>query len=62
MNQIIITQKQVVRAIHEFKERELHAGKSDTIVTYRKQAIAIAHSETKILKNKPSCGKKKTIN
>ena len=50
MNHIIITQKQVVRAIHEFKERELHAGKSDTIVTYRKQAIAIAHSETKNFK------------
>ena len=36
--------------MHEFKEGELHAGNSDTIVTYRKQAIAIALSETENLK------------
>ena len=34
----------------EFKEGALHIRKSDTIVTYRKQAIAIAHSETKNFK------------
>ena len=32
----------------EFKEGALCAGKSDTIVTYRKQAFAIAELETKI--------------
>ena len=31
----------------QFKEGELHAGRSDTIVTYRKQAIAIGLSEAK---------------
>ena len=31
--------------MHEFKEGELHSGKSDIIVTDRKQAIAIALSE-----------------
>ena len=31
--------------MHEFKEGELHIGKSDTIVTDRKQAIAIALNE-----------------
>ena len=39
------TQKKVAKVMHEFKEGELHAGKSDTIVTNRKQAIAIALSE-----------------
>ena len=36
--------------MHEFKNGELHAGKSGTIVTYRKQAIAIAQSKAKNLK------------
>ena len=36
--------------MHEFKEGQLHAGKSGTIVTYRKQAIAIAESKAKNLK------------
>ena len=36
--------------MHEFKEGELPAGKSGTIVTYRKQAIAIAQSENKNFK------------
>ena len=36
--------------MHEFEAGELHTGKSDTIVTYRKQAIVIALSEIKILK------------
>lgn len=38
-------QKKVAKVMHEFKEGELHAGKTDTIVTNRKQAIAIALSE-----------------
>ena len=33
--------------IHEFKEGELPAGKSGTIVTYLKPAIAIEQSEAK---------------
>ena len=44
------TQKKVAKVMHEFKEEELHAGKSNTIVTNRKQAIAIALSEAKNLK------------
>lgn len=39
------TQKKIAKVMHEFKEGELHAGQSDTIVTNRKQAIAIALSE-----------------
>ena len=38
-------QKKVAEVMHEFKEGELHSGNSDTIVTDRKQAIAIALSE-----------------
>jgi hypothetical protein len=38
-------QKKVTEVMHEFKEGELHAGKTDTIVTNPKQAIAIALSE-----------------
>jgi len=37
--------KKIAEVMHEFKEGELHSGKSDTIVTDRKQAIAIALSE-----------------
>ena len=48
---ISTTQKKVVKVMHEFKEGELHVGKSDTIVTNRKQAIAIALSEAGNLKN-----------
>ena len=48
--------------IYEFKEGELPGEKSGTIVTAQNQAIAIAQSEAKTLKNKPSCGKKKIIN
>ena len=36
--------------MHEFKEGELHIGKSDKIVINRKQAIAIALSEADKLK------------
>ena len=46
----------------EFKENRVHAGKSDKILVYRKQAIIITPKEEKNLKNKPSCGKKKKIN
>lgn len=35
--------------MHEFKDGELHSGKTDTIVTDRKQAIAIALSEAEEL-------------
>ena len=38
-------QKKVAEVMHEFKEGELHSGKTDTIVTNPKQAIAIALSE-----------------
>ena len=38
-------QKKVKVVMHEFKEGELHSGKTDTIVTNPKQAIAIALSE-----------------
>jgi Family of unknown function (DUF6496) len=38
-------QKKVAEVMHEFKEGELHSGKSDIIVTNPKQAIAIALSE-----------------
>lgn len=44
------TQKKVEKVMHEFKEGELHIGKSDTIVTNPKQAIAIALSEADELK------------
>lgn len=40
-----IVQKKIAKVMHEFKEGELHSGNSDTIVTNRKQAIAIALSE-----------------
>ena len=39
------TQDKIAEVMHEFKEGELHSGKSDVIVTNRKQAIAIALSE-----------------
>ena len=38
-------QKKIAEVMHEFKEGELHIGKSDDIVTNPKQAIAIALSE-----------------
>lgn len=39
------SQKKIAQVMHEFKEGELHSGKTDTIVTNPKQAIAIALSE-----------------
>lgn len=38
-------QKKIAQVMHEFKEGELHSGKTDVIVTNPKQAIAIALSE-----------------
>lgn len=38
-------EEKIAEVMHEFKEGELHIGKSDTIVTNRKQAVAIALSE-----------------
>lgn len=43
-------QKKIGRVMHEFKEGELHSGKSKKIVTNPKQAIAIALSEAEGLK------------
>lgn len=39
-----LSEQKVEEVMHEFKEGELHSGKSDKIVTNRKQAIAIALS------------------
>lgn len=39
------SQKKIAEVMHEFKAGELHAGKTSTIVTNPKQAIAIALSE-----------------
>ena len=47
---ISASQKKVAQVMHEFKAGELHSGKSDTIVTNPKQAIAIALSEADDLK------------
>jgi ribosomal protein L21E len=38
-------QDKIAEVMHEFKEGELHSGKSGVVVTNRKQAIAIALSE-----------------
>lgn len=43
--QLSAHQEKVAQVMHEFKEGELHSGKSDVIVTNPKQAIAIALSE-----------------
>jgi len=43
------TSKKVAEVMHEFKEAKLHIGKSGTIVTDRKQALAIALSEAEEL-------------
>jgi hypothetical protein len=44
------SQKKIAQVMHEFKEGELHSGKSNVIVTNPKQAIAIALSEAEELK------------
>ena len=46
------SQKKIAVVMHEFKECELHSGKTDTVVTNPKQAIAIALSEADELKKK----------
>lgn len=43
-------QSKVAEVMHDFKEGDLHSGKSDVIVTNPKQAIAIALSEAEGLK------------
>lgn len=43
-------QNKVAEVMHEFKEGDLHSGKSDVIVTNPKQAIAIALSEAEGLR------------
>ena len=45
-------QTKVAEVMHEFKEGDLHSGKSDIIVTNPKQAIAIALSEAEGLDKK----------
>ena len=45
-----------------FKQVGEHAGGSNTPLTHRQRAFAVTQIEIKNLKNKPSCGKKKTIN
>ncbi len=47
-----ISQKKIAEVMHEFKTGELHSGKTDTIVTNPKQAIAIALSEANELNKK----------
>ena len=42
---ISANQKKVAKVMHEFKDGELHSGKTDMVVTNPKQAIAIALSE-----------------
>lgn len=44
-------QKKVAEVMHKFKEGDLHSGKTATIVTNPKQAIAIALSEAQDIKN-----------
>ncbi len=46
-------QTKVAEVMHEFKEGDLHSGKSETIVTNPKQAIAIALSEAEGLDDQP---------
>lgn len=45
-------EKKVAEVLHQFKENQLHSGKSKTLVTNRKQAIAISLSEAEELYNK----------
>ena len=47
-------QKKIAEVMHEFKEGELHSGKSNVIVTNPKQAIAIALSEADEVKEENS--------
>lgn len=44
--------KKVAEVMHDYKEGDLHSGKSNIIVTNPKQAIAIALSEAEGLDKK----------
>ena len=44
-NSLTAKQDKISKVMHEFKEGELHSGKTNVIVTNQKQAIAIALSE-----------------
>ncbi len=48
-----VKQKKIAQVMHEFKEGDLHSGKSDVVVTNPKQAIAIALSEANEMDKKP---------
>ncbi len=50
--QLLRRQIKIAKVMQEFKHGELHSGKSNIIVTNRKQAIAIALSEAEALENK----------
>ncbi len=45
-------QKKIATVMHEFASGTLHAGKTETIVTNHKQAVAIALSEADDLKKR----------
>lgn len=45
-------QTKVAEVMHEFKEGDLHSGKTETVVTNPKQAIAIALSAAEGLQKK----------
>ncbi|TRX43128.1 DUF6496 domain-containing protein [Flavobacterium restrictum] len=45
-------QTKIAQVMHKFKESNLHSGKTNTIVTNPKQAIAIALSEAEELNEK----------
>jgi Family of unknown function (DUF6496) len=45
-------QKKIAEVMHQFKEGDLHSGKTETIVTNPKQAIAIALKEAEGLDKK----------
>lgn len=47
-----LKEKKVAEVLHQFKENHLHSGKSKTLVTNRKQAIAISLSEAEELYKK----------
>ena len=62
IGKINIIKKKAAKVMLEFKGGELHIRKFDIIKTYLIHSITIAQSQTKNLKNKPLCGKKKKIN
>ncbi|CAM3576331.1 DUF6496 domain-containing protein [Flavobacterium psychrophilum] len=43
------SKQKIAEVMHKFKEGDLHSGKTETIVTNPKQAIAIALSEAEEL-------------